>query len=477
MTSKPNRRWGVLVLAAAAVVSVLALLVTPADESDLIVSAPTPTTTSAATTTSEQPTAITSSTASTTTTTATTVPPVEALIPLSVDSISERVAPSVAFVLSQQGTGSGVVISEDFLVTNAHVVWPDTTVSLVFLNGATFQGRVVAIDPFVDLAVVDISQLTRKPPPISIGSTDDVSPQDNLWVVGYPAPSEFTPEPTIDSGQLVGVSEWEFTGVKWFTIEAPAIGGQSGGAVVDEYGRLVGISTFGSQASLTSISVDDVVRHVDSLLVSSEVRGLDRRQIPHSGARRTNDFSLEGEWDQQLLVGWFLADAEVSVGWSNGDVNLAATTIDGSEIATGRDQIDFVPFFAFPVFVVVDAPEATTGSLESSLPFILYPDPDHGKTLLREGSTAGIYDVGGDRDFFYLDLDVGEIASIWIESAARTRLRVYGPDGAILAEDVDRSGFIGSNAAVELVAIVGGRHVVSLESSLSTVSGYTVVTR
>ena len=62
----------------------------------------------------------------------------------------------MAFVLTQQGTGSGVVIDEGLLVTNAHVVWPDRTVSLVFQNGATFQGRVLALDPFVDLAVIEV---------------------------------------------------------------------------------------------------------------------------------------------------------------------------------------------------------------------------------------------------------------------------------------------------------------------------------
>ncbi len=90
---------------------------------------------------------------------------------------------------------------------------------------------------------------------------------------------------------------------------------------------------------------------------------------------------------------------------------------------------------------------------------------------------AGIFDVGGDRDFFYLGLDEGDLATINVESAARTELRVYGPGGTIVAEDVDLSGFIGSNASIEMVAAATGRHVVSIESSLSTVSGYTVVTR
>lgn len=422
---------------------------------------------------SPHPTTTTTTSAPTTTM----IPEIEALIPLSVEALADDVAQSVAFVLSQQGTGSGVVISEDLVVTNAHVAWPDRTVSLVFRNGATYQGRVLALDPFVDLAVVDISRLSRKPPPISIGTTEDLEVGDELFVIGYPSPDEFTPEPTIDAGELLGFTDWEFTGVGWLTIEAPAIGGQSGGAVVDQYGRVVGISTFGSSASLTSVSIDDVLSEVDRMLNEADLRGLEPRLIPHAGARRTNQVSVEGEWDQQLLFGWFSADAEVSVNWAGVEGDLAATTIDGSTIGSSSDELKFVSLFAFPVVVTAEAAAAATGTVDSSLPLIAYADPDHGKTLARRGMTAGVFEVGGDRDFFYLELDSGESVAITVESASRTSLGVYGPDGGLLIEDTDFSGFIGNNAAVEFTAGETGRYTVAVESALSTVSGYMVVTQ
>ncbi|MEA2000529.1 MAG: serine protease [Actinomycetota bacterium] len=402
------------------------------------------------------------------------MPLVEALIPVTVDGVREDVAASVGFVLTLQGTGSGVIVSDDLLVTNAHVAWPGTTVSLVFLNGATHQGRVLAVDPFVDLAVIDISGLSRKPPPIALGSSSDIGVNDSLWVVGYPLPAEFTPEPTVDAGTVVGFSDWEFTGVRWFTVDAPAIGGQSGGAVVDEFGRLVGISTFGSTDSLTSIGVDDVLARVDALLDAEEVRGLDPRTVPRSGGRRTLDVSLEGEWDQQLFLGWLPDSVEVTVAGSG--VTLAARTVGGEEIASGSGLIEFTPGPVFPVIVAADG-SAVSAQLAASLPLVSFDDPDHGKTLARLGMTAGVYDVGHDRDFFYLDLAAGETASVTIESAARTHLWIYGPDGALIAEDVDQSGFIRNNASVDFTSNAAGRYIVALESSLSTISGYAVVTR
>ncbi len=431
----------------------------------------TTTTTAAAVSTTQQPTPVT------TTAPPATVPPIEALIPLTADGVANRVSPSVAFVLTQQGTGSGVVISEDLLVTNAHVIWPDRTVSLVFLNGATAQARVLAMDPFVDLAVVDISRIARRPPPLPIGTTEDIAAGDSLWIVGYPLPTEFTPDPSIDAGEILGFTDWEFSEVRWLTVDAPAIGGQSGGAVVDTYGRLVGISTFGSVSSLTSIGIDDVVGRVDQLLANRNVRGLEPRMLPHGGARKTLDVSLSGRWDQQLFVGWLPARPEVTVAALGSGVDMAVRTIDGTEVALGVEQVQFRPGLVFPVILAVDAEQSTETAIEASLPFISMPDPDHGQSLPRRGATDGVYDVGRDRDFFYLELVEGERAEVRVESAARTHLWVYGPDGSLVAEDIDESGFIGGNATLVFTADQDGTHIVALENSLSTISGYTVVTR
>jgi len=405
------------------------------------------------------------------------IPDIEALIPLSVEAMRETVAESVGFILSQHGTGTGVVISEDVMVTNAHVVWPDPSVSIVFPNGAVHQGQVIGVDPFADLALVDISRLSRKPAPIALGSIGDVAVGDDLYVLGYPSPDEFTPIPTVDVGELQSLSDWEFTGATWFTIGAPAIGGQSGGAVIDRYGRLVGVSTYGSTAFLTSISVDDVLAVADRLLASPVVRGLQPRELPHGGAVRRNAVRLEGPWDQDLLFGWFLPDTDVSIDWEDGGGELHADTISGHAIAGGEGGIDFVVGYAFPVVISAEAESATDDILTSSVPLITYQDPDHGKVLPAGGRTAGIYDVGGDRDFFYIDLDAGQSMSIAVESAARTHLSVYAPDGKVVDEDSDITGFFDGTAEVAFTAPSSGRFIVALESSLSTISGYTVVTR
>jgi S1-C subfamily serine protease len=470
LPQRPQARWGIRLLLLLVVIALGILWLVLFDSTR-------PPSPAASPATAPLVTSTLAPTTTTTNTTSTTIPEIEALLPLTASAVTDQVGASVAFVLTQQGTGSGVVIDEGLLVTNAHVVWPDRTVSLVFQNGATFQGRVLALDPFVDLAVIDISRLARKPPPIALGSSADVDVGDELWVVGYPTPLDFTPEVTLDSGAAQQFTDWEFTGVHWLTIDAPAIGGQSGGAVVDEYGRLVAISTFGSASTLTSIAVDDVLARVDAMLTEQAVRGLEPRVIPHRGARRSLDVTLAGAWDQQLLIGWLPAASEVVLEAPGSGLGLTAQTISGSEIATGEERLEFVPGLAFPVVVAAESPSPVAASLEGSLPLIRYPDPDHAQLLPRSGTVLGLYDVGSDRDFFYLELAAGDQVRITVESSARTQLRIYDPSGRLVAEDTDDAGFITDNAAVAVEAARAGRYIVSIQSRLSTVAGYAVVTR
>jgi S1-C subfamily serine protease len=473
--ASPRWRWALLLVACATVAAIAAAPAAEVAPEQLAVPA---TTAAVSDSTDLEPpdrAAVPTTTEATEVATASTPVPEERR-PLSAEGIRAEVAPSVAYVLTLQGAGSGVVISDELLLTNAHVVWPANTVSLVFLSGAVYTGSVLAVDPFVDLALVDIGGLTRKPPPLELGSLRSVAVDDPMWVVGYPAPREFTPEVTIDSGAVLGLSDWEFTGATWVTIAAPAIGGQSGGALVDEYGRLVGVTTFGSSSSLTSVGVDGLQDWINATLASDLVRGLPSRHVPHGGARRNLPVDLAGPWDQQIWLGWLPASSEETIRAAGGPIDLAATDIEGGVVASAEGDLGFFAGGLLPVFVVADAPRATESELDASLPLVPYPDPDHGKALARHGTTPGIFDLGGDRDFFYLDLVAGEPASVTVESAARTSLRVFDPSGSVIAADDDDSGFIADNAAVEFTAAVSGRYVVSLQSSRSSLSGYAVVT-
>ena len=78
--------------------------------------------------------------------------------------IFTRVSPSVAFIQTPVGSGSGVLIQDGYVVTNAHVVWPFQEVRIVFSDGTEYLDTPVANwDLMGDLAVVGTNRYDHCP--------------------------------------------------------------------------------------------------------------------------------------------------------------------------------------------------------------------------------------------------------------------------------------------------------------------------
>ncbi|MBQ3920292.1 MAG: trypsin-like peptidase domain-containing protein [Oscillospiraceae bacterium] len=137
-------------------------------------------------------------------------------------------------------SASGIVISEDgYIVTNAHVVDDIDRVSVVFTNGDKCEATILAFDSRSDLAVIKVNRtgltkadfgssadLRQGEQVISLGNADGFEESATLGIVSYP-------EREIDS----------YTGfpIKCIQTDAALNHGQSGGPVIDLYGRVVGI--------------------------------------------------------------------------------------------------------------------------------------------------------------------------------------------------------------------------------------------
>ncbi|MEZ4643305.1 MAG: hypothetical protein R3E31_11335 [Chloroflexota bacterium] len=74
------------------------------------------------------------------------------------------IAPAVAFLETPGGTGSGLLIEGNYILTNAHVVWPFNEVRVVFSNGAEYLDVPVNnIDLMADLAIVGPLEVDIEP--------------------------------------------------------------------------------------------------------------------------------------------------------------------------------------------------------------------------------------------------------------------------------------------------------------------------
>lgn len=140
--------------------------------------------------------------------------------------------------------GSGVIISEDgYIVTNDHVLENAKRVRVTLYDGRKFDATIVGTDPDTDVALIkiDATELDVMP----FGSSDDLRLGEWVLAIGYPMELQTTVTAGIVSAKarhLGAISER--TGIESFIQTDAAVNpGNSGGALVNTRGELVGINT------------------------------------------------------------------------------------------------------------------------------------------------------------------------------------------------------------------------------------------
>jgi Do/DeqQ family serine protease len=142
----------------------------------------------------------------------------------------------------RSGLGSGVVVSsEGYILTNNHVVEAADEIEVASNDGRRFKAKVVGTDPESDLAVVRIPA-TAHLPAIALGNADNVRIGDVVLAIGNP----FGVGQTVTHG-IVSALGRSHLGINTFEnfiqTDAAVNPGNSGGALVDTNGNLIGINT------------------------------------------------------------------------------------------------------------------------------------------------------------------------------------------------------------------------------------------
>jgi S1-C subfamily serine protease len=146
----------------------------------------------------------------------------------------------------QEGLGSGVIYRSDgYIITNNHVVEGSRDVEVAFADGTTERGEVVGTDPTTDIALVSVDR--NDLPAADFASGDPIVGQT---AVAVGSPSGF--ESTVTSGIISGTGREvpaEYTGgtqapslVDLIQTDAAISPGNSGGALADREGRVIGIN-------------------------------------------------------------------------------------------------------------------------------------------------------------------------------------------------------------------------------------------
>ena len=143
---------------------------------------------------------------------------------------------------TQRGLGSGVIVSADgTILTNNHVVEGAEKITVLMSNDKTYDARIVGLDESSDLAVLKIEATNL--PFLNLGNSDNVRIGDVVLAIGNPLGIGQTVTAGIISakGRRTGLSYGSYE--DFLQTDAPINRGNSGGALVNLSGELIGINS------------------------------------------------------------------------------------------------------------------------------------------------------------------------------------------------------------------------------------------
>ncbi|WP_297100297.1 trypsin-like peptidase domain-containing protein, partial [uncultured Draconibacterium sp.] len=144
----------------------------------------------------------------------------------------------------QQGFGSGVIMSDDgFIITNNHVIEDAQEIKVILNDKREFDARLVGTDPSTDIALLKIE--ANDLPYLTYGNSDNLKLGEWVLAVGNPfnLTSTVTAGIISSQGRNLGINQDQYRIESFIQTDAAVNPGNSGGALVNQQGNLVGINT------------------------------------------------------------------------------------------------------------------------------------------------------------------------------------------------------------------------------------------
>lgn len=144
---------------------------------------------------------------------------------------------------TQVGTGSGVIVSPDgHIITNNHVIANASQLEVTLNNNKTYQATLVGTDEKTDIALLKI-EADEELNYITFGDSDNVKVGEWVLAVGNPFNLTSTVTAGIISAKARDLNEYDAKNQSFLQTDAAVNPGNSGGALVNTHGDLIGINT------------------------------------------------------------------------------------------------------------------------------------------------------------------------------------------------------------------------------------------
>lgn len=251
----------------------------------------------------------------------------------------------------EQASGSGVIISSDgYIATNNHVVEGSDEIEVILNNRKSYLATIIGTDPSTDLALLKIKDTEL--PYLLYGNSDEVKLGEWVLAVGNP----FNLTSTVTAGivsakgrniNIIGSNQNKkiFPIESFIQTDAAVNPGNSGGALVDTHGKLIGINTAiasntGSFAGYSfAVPVNIVKKVMDDLLAYGEVQrallGVGMRDVDSKLAEERKLKNTAGVY----VTGIAEASAADDAGVKEGDVIVKVGDAKINSAAELQEQI------------------------------------------------------------------------------------------------------------------------------------------
>ena len=212
---------------------------------------------------------------------------------------------------TQVGTGSGVIISKDgYIVTNNHVIQNATELEVTLNDNKTYKAKLIGTDSKMDIALLKIDA-DEDLPAATFGNSDQIKVGEWVLAVGNPYNLTSTVTAGIVSAKARDLSN---QGIQSFIQTDAAVNpGNSGGALVNTRGELIGINTMissptGSYTGYSFAVPSNLARKiVEDLMefgnVQRGVLGIEGRELNTAAAKEINTNETSGVYVAKVSKG------------------------------------------------------------------------------------------------------------------------------------------------------------------------------
>lgn len=279
--------------------------------------------------------------------------------------LAQEVSPSIVEIYSKSditmksvvGTGSGIIMSEDgYIITNAHVITSGkfTSVSLNSDDKKLYDAEVIGYDSKTDLAVIKIDPEGTVIKPAAFGNSDEVVQGEQVAAIGNPGGLANS----ISVGYISAVKRPIQSSSTSFVVEclqtdAAISPGNSGGALVNMYGQVIGITSskyVGSPSGYLNpageafegigfaISINAAKPIIEELTANGFVSG--RYKIGISFTAITEEIAKTTGYHKGLLIS--TVDETCDIASSGIQENDILYEVEGREVCDYNDLIDLL---------------------------------------------------------------------------------------------------------------------------------------